>query len=326
MASKLTRNLEGGDSAVPQWTRDSLPTQRWDDLEPSRNIPRDLVDRDDGYWSTTDNHQLYWQAWFDEEAGQRRGTVALVHGYGEHSGRYDHVAVALVRAGYDVIALDLRGHGRSTGRRGYVRRFSRYVDDLALLKRRAIDRWPDRPLFVLGHSNGGLVTLRYALRKPNRIAGFATTSPLCRLAMRVSRLKKVAGKTAGRLAPKLSLPSGLDPSDLSHLTGVVEQYRNDPLVFDVANAGWFTEVQRAAEDLQRRAGALDQPFLFLVAGEDRVVDPGATESLFHRLGSLDRELEVFPDLYHEILNESSWRAIMQRLTLWMERHRTFESH
>lgn len=321
MATRPTGNLDRGAPVPEAWTAATLDTELFDDLRPGGTIPTDELQHDDGYWATTDNHQLYWQSWFDASTSGRRGSVALMHGYGEHTGRYDHVAAALVRAGYDVMALDLRGHGRSTGRRGYVSRFSRYVDDLALLKRRVLDRWPDRPLFVLGHSNGGLVALRYALRKPDGIVGFAVTSPLCRLAVSAGRLKKLAGRLAGRLAPKLSLPSELDPGDLSHIDEVVDRYRRDPLVFDVANTRWYTELLEATESLRRRAAALDQPFLFLVAGDDRVVDPSATESLFHRLGSLDRELEVFPDLYHEILNEPPWRTILRRLILWMERHR-----
>lgn len=322
MATKPTGSATANSQRPLRWTAQNLSTELWDDLAPARSSPTDGVERDEGYWTTTDNQQLYWQAWFDaDQSGGRRGTVGIHHGYGEHSGRYDHVATALVRAGYNVIALDARGHGRSTGRRGHVQRFSRYADDLSMLKRRALDRWPKAPLFLLGHSNGGLVTLRYALRKPDGVQGFALTSPLCRLAVRVSPVKSVAGRLMSRLMPTLSLPSDLDAEDLSHIQEVVDKYRSDPLVFDTANARWFTETRKAQKNLEQRANALDQPFLFLVAGDDRLVDPGATEALFHRLGSLDRELEVFPDLYHEILNERPWRAIVRRLVLWMERHR-----
>lgn len=326
MATELTGRTQSASTDPPPWTAESLPLETWEDLSPAAEACGEDVDHREGYWATTDNHQLYWQSWSADSADvAHRGSVGLVHGYGEHSGRYHHVATALVRAGYNVMALDLRGHGRSTGRRGFVRDFARYVDDLAMLKRRAIDRWPDRPLFLLGHSNGGLVTLSYALRKPDGVDGFAVTSPLCRLAMRVSPVKKLGAKLTSRLVPTLSLPSEIDPAELSHLDRVVEDYRDDPLVFETANTRWFTEVREANAELQRRAEALDQPFLFLVAGGDRIVDPGATESLFHSLGSLDRQLEVFPELYHEVLNESSWRPILRRLVVWMERHRSPDS-
>ena len=319
MATKPQGKTSIDVSTDQRWTRETLTTERWDGLQPAMRHPDD-VDHDDGYWTTTDNHQLYWQSWCDESAPDR-ATVGLMHGYGEHSSRYHHVATALARVGYNVVAIDARGHGRSTGRRGHVRRYSRYVDDLAMLKRQALERWPENPLFLFGHSNGGLITLRYALRKPDGIDGFVVTSPMCRLAVRVSPVKSLAGRLTSRLIPTLSLPSDLDPADVSHIDEVVEKYREDPLVFDTANARWFTEAQSAMTDVQHRADALDQPFLFLVAGDDRIVDPGATETLFHNLGSFDRELEVFPDLYHEVLNEHSWKAILRRIVLWMERRR-----
>ena len=325
MASQPTGSA-GKQSTPPVWTEESLQIEDWQDLAPARPAPSDAVDRDEGYWTTTDHEQIYWQAWFDDDsAGDRRGTVALMHGYGEHSARYDHVAVALVRSGYDVLAIDARGHGRSTGGRGYVERFSRYVDDMAMLKRRALKRWPDQPLFVVAHSNGGLIALRYALRKPDGITGYVVSSPLCGLAVHVPMIKDLAGRLTSRIVPTLSLPSELDPEDVSHIDEVVEKYRRDPLIFDTANARWFTETQNAMADLSRRSGDLDQPFLFLVAGSDCIVDPKVTESIFHRLGSHDRELEVFPELNHEILNERPWRSILQRIILWMERHRSPES-
>ena len=309
-------------SPPPVWNGDTLDINAWSDLFPGRRAPRGAVERDEGYWPAVDNEHLYWQAWFSgDKKASPRATVALMHGYGEHSSRYDHVAVALVRAGFNVIAFDARGHGRSTGTRGYVERFARYVDDMAVLKRRALDRWPETPLFVLGHSNGGLIALRYALRKPDGIEGFLISSPLCGLAMKVPPPKKALAKLTSRLVPKLALPSGLTPDMVSAITEVVDNYRDDPLVFDIATTRWFAEATDAMEDLYRRASDLDQPFLFMVAGADRIVCSHTTENLFHRLGSLDRELEVFPELNHEILNEQPWRTILSRMILWMERHR-----
>lgn len=321
MASQPTGSTDPT-STPGVWTEDTLDIDAWSDLHPGRSGKQGAVQRDEGYWTTTDYQQLYWQTWFDDASDEpRRGTVALMHGYGEHSARYDHVAIALVRSGYDVMAIDARGHGRSTGRRGYVEHFSRYVDDLSMLKRRALARWPDRPLFLFGHSNGGLIALRYALRKPDGITGFVVSSPLCGLAVEVPLIKDLAGRLTSRIWPTLSLPSELDPEMVSHVDEVVEKYRRDPLIFDTANARWFTETQNAQRDLKQRADALDQPFLFLVAGDDNIVCSETTESLFHRLASLDRELEIYPDLYHEILNERSWPVILRRIILWMERHR-----
>ncbi len=304
-------------SSPSPFSEETLQLQVWDDLAPARPAPRGSVERDEGYWRTPDRQELYWQAWFDPNR-PTRATVALMHGYGEHSSRYDHVAVGLVRAGFQVIAIDARGHGRSTGQRGQINRFSRYVDDLSELKRRALSRWPDHPLFILGHSNGGLIALQYALRQPDGVQGFVVSSPMLGLAVEVPAAKEVAGRLASRLFPTLSLPSGLTGEMVSHLPEVIQHYDEDPLNFDVANTRWFTESQKAIDDLMTRAPALKQPFLFLIAGSDPVVDPEASQKLFHRLGSRDREMEVFEELRHEILNEAHWKEILRQAILWMD--------
>lgn len=278
------------------------------------------IEHEVGFWTTVDGIQLYWQAW-SSEATPRRGCVALMHGYGEHCSRYHHVAVALVRAGYNVMAIDARGHGRSTGIRAHVDRYADYVRDMALLKRNIEGRWPHLPLFVLGHSNGGLITLRYALTRPTRVRGFIVTSPLVGIKVAVSPAKAAAGKLMSRVWPHFSLPSGLDARDVCQNPDVIRHYASDPLNNAVATARYFTEVNEATASLFTRAHEIDQPFLFLIAGNDAVVDAAATERLFHRLGSHDRELEVYPDLFHEILNEEVWPDIVRRIVGWMEAHR-----
>jgi alpha-beta hydrolase superfamily lysophospholipase len=307
--------------APAPWTAETLHVDLWRDLAPARALEPDAVARDGGTWETGEQ-VLFWQAWYDaSDEAPRRGVVALMHGYGEHSGRYDHVAGALVRCGYQVLAIDARGHGRSSGRRGHIEHFDAHVDDLALLVRRAHDRWPGLPLFVLGHSNGGLITLRYALRRPREVAGFVVSSPLCKVALAVPAAKELAGRIASRVWPTLSIPTGLDAAYVSHLEEVVRAYRRDPLVFGTTTVRWYTEAQHAMADLAGRAHTLDQPFLFLVAGADRIVEPQATRRVFHGLASSEREIEVYGDLYHEILNEARWRDVLRRAVLWMERRR-----
>lgn len=290
-------------------------------LAPGQDAPEGATNREAGYFRSVDGEEIYWQAWL---TGQEKpqGVVLVMHGYGEHSSRYDHVAVALVRAGYEVMALDARGHGKSTGQRGYVERFRRYTDDLSELKRRAQDRFgKEVALFVFGHSNGGLIALDYALRDPEGVRGFVISSPLLGLAMDVPAPKEAAGKVMSRLLPQVSLPSGLDGSMVSHLPEVVARYGSDPLVFEVANSRWFTEAAKAMTRVYERAPELKQPFFFAVAGADVVVSAEASQEVFHRLGSSDRELERHPDLYHEVLNEAEWKEILTRMIAWMNARR-----
>ncbi|MBA2661892.1 MAG: alpha/beta hydrolase [Bradymonadaceae bacterium] len=319
-AKKQTTSATSGPLTGPL-TESDIEALDFSDLAPSRGLEDASIDRDEGFMSTPDGLQIFWQSW-SRDPSLQRASVALMHGYGEHSSRYNHIAAALVRAGYNVMAIDARGHGRSTGARAHVTRYHDYVSDLAMLKRKLEGRWPQLPLFVLGHSNGGLIALRYALTQPTRIRGFVVTSPLVAIKAEIPAAKAFAGTIMSKLWPSFSMPSGLNPDHVCQDSDVVSQYALDPLVLRVATARWFTETKLAGAELIAKAPQIDQPFLFLVAGNDAIVDPAAAERAFHRLGSRDRELEIYPDLFHEILNEKVWPDVVRRIIGWMERHRT----
>ncbi|QDG50967.1 alpha/beta hydrolase [Persicimonas caeni] len=290
------------------------------DLAPAVPLDDDGVLQDEGFWHAFDGLQIFWQSW-QPEGGPTRGVIALMHGFGEHSSRYDHVAGALCRAGYAVLAIDARGHGRSTGKRAHVQRFEHYVRDYDLLKMHARARWPELDLFCFGHSNGGLIVLQYALTQPDDITGFVVTSPFCGFALEVPAIKAAAGDLLSKIWPSFTMPNGLDGSKISHVQRVVDKYDSDPLDLKIVSARYFTEAKAAQQTLLERAGELEQSFLFLVAGGDEVVDPKCAEDVFHKMGSGDREMEIFPKLYHEILNEEPWDDIVRRMLRWMERHR-----
>lgn len=289
----------------------------FDELAPCEREPED-VKREDGYFASWDDTELYWQVWHAEEP---TAVVALMHGYAEHSSRYHHVASALVRAGYAVMAIDARGHGKSTGRRGHVDEFEHFVLDFEELLSRIENRFADAPIFALGHSHGGLIALRHALRDDSRIKGYVTTSPFCGFKVEVPLPKALAGNLMSRVWPTLSLPTDLDAKWVSHVPAVVDNYAADPLVGSVATARWFTEVKKAQADLISRAPELEQPFLFLVAGDDHIVDAEATEEIYHRMGSDDRAFKIYADLYHEILNEHEWTEVIEEMVGWIEERR-----
>ena len=304
-------------------TAQDIDALKWDDLAPAKPESRADITREDGYIRSADGTELFWQSWVSAEAPQR-GRIALVHGYGEHSARYDHVATILARAGYRVMACDMRGHGRSSGVKAHVDRYDNYLDDVDALIAHLRAHWAqdDSGLFVLGHSNGGLITLRYALRRPEGIEGFVVTSPMCGFAVEIPAWKSRAGKIMSTLRPTFGMPSGLDPKWLTHDPYVVDVYKKDPLVADIATSRWFTEANWAFANLHERAAMIKQPLLMLVGGSDHIVDPEASQAVFQRVGSSDAELGVYDDLYHEILNEPEWGGITTRILLWLEAHRT----
>jgi alpha-beta hydrolase superfamily lysophospholipase len=305
------------------WSAEALAKLDWTDLAPARPCPRDGVRHEQGFLAGHGGLELYWQSWEATDSGKRRGRVLLQHGYGEHSARYEHVGVALVRAGYDVMALDARGHGKSAGVPAHAARYDEYVDDLELAKAALEARWDAErgPLYVLGHSNGGLIALRAMLRGWSGVAGYVVTSPMCGFAVQVPAWKRIAGDVMSKIWPTFALPTDLPPEHLTHDTHVVKAYAEDPLVRKVATARWFTEAKSAQADLMARAGQIKQPVLMCIAGSDQIVSPGAEEAVFAKIGSPDKTKQTYPALYHELLNEPDWPGILRAIILWMEARR-----
>jgi alpha-beta hydrolase superfamily lysophospholipase len=239
-------------------------------------------------------------------AKETRAAVLLSHGYAEHAGRYDRVIDAWTKSGLFVATYDLRGHGRSEGRRGHVDSFSEYVDDvnavLGELERH--HRWPARKKPVLfGHSLGGLISASVAAEAPARFAGLAMTSPFFGLAHPVAKAKVWAGRVMSRILPTLSQPSGLKGSDLTHDADLAARYDEDPYHFSHVTVRWFAQTKDAQTGLLMRAPRLTLPMFCLAAGDDRIASTPATRRLFALAASEDKELVVLQGLYHEVLNE-----------------------
>ncbi len=251
------------------------------------------------------------------------GWVGIVPGYGEHSGRYQALADWLSARGWSVAAFDLRGHGKSAGQRGHIRRFTDYLSDvLAFLEELRRER-EGLPLALLGHSMGGLVVVRFAELYPDRVQGVILSAPFFGLVMPVPTYKRALGRLAARLWPALSLPNGIDPTLLSHDPKVVEAYRTDPLVHRVATARWFTEVQAAQAAALEDAARLTAPLLVLLGEADGLASVSATRRFFVACGSEDKALKLYEGFFHEVLNEAAkgrvWQDLLSWLSSWLGR-------
>ncbi|HYG62334.1 MAG TPA: alpha/beta hydrolase [Thermoanaerobaculia bacterium] len=249
-----------------------------------------------------------------------RARVVIVHGYAEHRGRYASLAAALGEAGYECHLLDLRGHGGSGGVRGFVSRFEEYFADLDLFLTRIEEVAAGGiPLILLGHSLGGLISLGYVLQRPGRFDALAVSSPFLAPAMPVPPLQAGLAAVTSRLAPKLLGPSPIRPESLSHDTEVVAAYEADPLVFKTLSPRWFMEVREAQEEVLERAGEIRLPALFLIGGADPIADPERSRSVFERLGSADKHLEIYQDFLHEVFNETGRQRVIDDLVNWLDR-------
>ncbi len=258
---------------------------------------------------------IYYQAW--TPTAKPKALVVLVHGQGEHGGRYTHVAEYMTRNGYAFYAQDLRGHGRSAGKHGHVERFDDYLADLSHMIDIAREKNPTIKTFLYGHSLGGLVVLNYTEKHGDEIAGVIATGPLLGLKMKVSPLKTSLGKMLSSIVPTFSLSTGLDPNLLSRNQEIARSYVSDPLVHGVATARFYTEFLQASWNTMRSAEKLRVPCLIMQAGADGIVDASVTTAFFKQVGSPDKTLKVYDDLYHEIHNESGWESVLRDIDSWI---------
>ncbi|HEX4477179.1 MAG TPA: alpha/beta hydrolase [Polyangiaceae bacterium] len=260
---------------------------------------------------------------YDAAMGECRAAVLLTHGYAEHGGRYDHVVGAWAKQGIAVGRVDLRGHGLSDGERGHIGDVADYVDDLrdvlSALSSEAQFASVRRPI-LFGHSLGGLVSTHAAFSFRDRIAGLALSSPFFGVARRISVLEIGAAVVLGKLTPTMRRASGLAGADLTHDREIAARYEADPLHFDFITTGWYGAITRAQDDAQARAPELRVPVYGIAAGDDKVVKLEDTKRFFARVGSAEKELDVRPALYHEILNEPEWPELAsmfsERMLRW----------
>jgi len=252
-----------------------------------------------------------------------RARMLIVHGLGEHSGRYAHVIDRLNSKGISVWTYDHRGHGRSDGKRGHVGSFSEYTADLDLMIKNARRDMPDGlRFFLLGHSMGGLIALNYAEKNPKNIDCLVISSPGLAPAKKVPVIKGSLGKLMSNLIPSLSFDNELVPGHLSHDRSMVDAYVGDPLVHRRITARWFTEFLAAMSATCREAGCLRLPLLMQVAGDDQIVHPGTSRDFFDQVASMDKTLFFYDGLYHEIYNETAdqRKRVLMDLENWLDDH------
>lgn len=252
---------------------------------------------------------------------QPRALVLMVHGYGEHSGRYEHVLERLGASGFRVAAGDLRGHGRSDGPRGHVERFEHYVDDVEAIVEhlRRQDALRERlPLVLIGHSLGGLVTLRYVQRHARHVDGFALVAPFLGLIFPVPLWKRGLAKVMSTVWPRYSEPTELPTELLSHDPAWVENFETDPLVFHHATARWFTETQSAQRLALSGAESQMPPMLLMLAGQDRMVSNDAARRIHAALGAPEDDVCEYPDFFHDMLHEVDNERLVDDIARWIQ--------
>ncbi len=252
-----------------------------------------------------------------------RGVVIVSHGFAEHGGCYRRVAEVLgARLEFDVIAVDYRGHGRSPGRRGVVKRYDDLVSDFASVLAWAKRQLPSVPRFVLAHSNGGQVALRALLAGNNSFEGMVVSNPALRIAVPIAPAKLELGRFLARVAPWMTLRGDNRPGVLSRDPAVEEEHRTDPLRHNRISPPLFFGMVEGGELLLSHAAEIRIPLLMLLGGQDSVIDPETSREFFNQIGSEDKTLIIYPKMVHEPLNELGREQVYDDLVRWLEQHQS----
>ena len=270
------------------------------------------LERRDGSLTSADGTRLFWQAW---EVESPKATFAVVHGLGEHGGRYRRFAEAMGSRGFSTFAIDLRGMGRSEGPRGFVSSWAEWLKDTETFVGMVAEHPSAGEVIPLGHSVGGVVVLSAILRDALLTPRFVVSNPALRIRMPVPGWKLSLGRVTSRLVPRLAMANGVDAARLSRDPEVVDAYRADPLVHDRITSRLFTEWMAATDEILARAGEIKTPFLALVAEEDGIIDPEGTREL-HRRAAPSSELVTLPGRYHEPFNDLEADEVFDALAGW----------
>jgi acylglycerol lipase len=267
-------------------------------------------------WHTRDGVALYAQVWEPEQ--KPVAVICMVHGLGEHLGRYHHLAQFLTDHGFAYIGIDLRGHGKTPGQRGYVPSFETFMQDISLLLDQAGIRNPGLPKFLYGHSLGGILVLNYCLRKKPDMAGVIVTSPGLRTALEEQTAKVLFAKIAGSILPRVSLPTGLDAGGLSRNPEVVRDYLDDPLVHDRATLRMAKETLAAIPYIFENAAEFRYPMLLMHGTEDRLAYTRGSQEFAALATQADINLKLWEGAYHELHNELEQDQVFQYLLKWLQ--------
>ena len=268
-------------------------------------------------FKTEDGFNIYEQRWFPEK--DSKAVVIIVHGYGEHSSRYSHVAEKFTANGFIIETFDLRGHGKSDGDRTFINSFDEYVSDLELFFTRVQKRHPDLPVLLLGHSMGGSVAILFTLKNQGKIESLILSGALLKVSDDISPILITLANFFGRIFPKLPTIK-LDSNAISRDKEIVNKYISDPLVYNgkiPARTG--AEINRAIISIENQRQNIFLPLFVMHGAADRLTDPKGSQALFQNIKSENKAIKLYDNLYHEILNEPEKENVMDDILEWINK-------
>lgn len=269
-------------------------------------------------WKTNEGEKMFSQKWLTD--GQTKAVVVLVHGLGEHIGRYNHVAKFLNQNQISVYGFDHRGHGKSSGKRGHIGSNQFFMSDIDHMIAEAKKENPEIPIFIYGHSLGGNMVLYYALSKNPAIKGVIATSPGLGTGEPVPPAKLLAAKILKTLVPAMTMDNGLDVNNLSHNPQVIKDYQEDPLVHPMISAKLATLMFSNGDWIIENASKFNLPLLLLQGEKDHIVSLEKTKLFAEKVPASLITYKIFPGLYHEMHNEYEQDQVLSYILEWINQH------
>lgn len=265
--------------------------------------------------TSNDGLDLYYQTWHPPEAPL--ATIIFQHGFCEHGGKYEHIAHHLVHKGYCVQALDLRGHGRSAGKRIYIDRFQQHVDDFTNFVNHV--QKENCPTFILAHSMGGTIAILWAAQHQQAIQGLILCGAALHITARVPRILMLISDIISKLLPRLPTLQSRPPTPYTKDKNLQQKWAKDPLLYKgriPARTG--TEILKGAQTALEVLPQITHPTLILHGTADTLISPTGSQVCYDRISSQDKTLKYYDNLRHEILNEPERDLILQDIENWIQ--------
>jgi len=273
------------------------------------------MQHEEGFFNGSTNLSLYYKQWLPH--GTARAVVVIMHGFSDHCDRYGALVEALQRHHMIVYGYDLRGHGRSPGKRGHIDHFDDYRQDTRIFIDFVHKRYPDLPIFLFGHSMGGLISLDQAIMYPDLLSGVIASAPLLGTPA-VSPAKLWAARLLSRLWPTFSMDAGLDANAISRDLGAVREYEEDPLVHGKGSVRLATELEEAMVDTQTKARFLQTPLLIYAGSEDHITSPEYSKHFYNNVQHADKSIIIYEGGYHECHNDIHNERVGIETAQWIE--------
>jgi alpha-beta hydrolase superfamily lysophospholipase len=261
-----------------------------------------------------DGRKMFFNFWPTENAS--KGIIALVHGLGEHSGRYEHFANFYNKNGYDVMAVDTFGHGQTEGKKGHSNKMEDYLEQITILINEAKKHSSSKRVFLYGHSMGGSLVLNYLLRENPTLSGIIATAPAIQPGFKVPFLKIILGKFGRIVFPSLTQENGLELKYLSHDQAIIEAYKNDPLVHNLVSAQVGMGILEWGNWLEKNVSTADLPVLIMHGSEDKLTNYEASKAFANNFKG-DVTFESWEGMYHEIHNEIGKERVLNYTLDWI---------